>query len=115
MAGRLLPFGLLALASVASLPAIHGLVDPSLDFVARLYALYFGLIAMALAWAAGASLEDRRKGSVALLAALGALNPLLALVPPTRDVLGKGLWWMVAGSALSLAALALLAMRWRSR
>jgi hypothetical protein len=97
-------------ASAVNLPAVYALVDPTLDLVARLYALYLGLLAMGLAWAAGAALEGRRRGSVRAIAGLGVLSPLLALIPPSKDVLGGGLLWMLTCAALALLSLVLLAL-----
>ncbi|GEM_PF-4482027 len=113
MRAKLVPFALLSGAAVANLPVVYTLVRPDLDATARLFALFLGLLSMGLAWAAGASLEDRRRRSVAIVGALGVLSPLLAVAPVARDTLGGGLAWLLVGAALSLAALGMLAARWR--
>jgi hypothetical protein len=114
VAGRLLPFVLLTGAAAATLPVVYALVRPDLAVAARLVALFLGLLAMGLAWAAGASLEDRRRGSVAAVCALGVVAPALAAVPVARDLVAGGMAWLLAGAALALVALALLGRRWRA-
>jgi hypothetical protein len=111
---KLVPFALLSGAAVVNLPVVHSLAQPGLDFGARLVALFLGGLAMGLAWAAGASLEDRRRGSVAAVCALGVLSPLMAAAPVARALVGPTLPWLVACAALALAGLVALRLRWRS-
>lgn len=118
MAGKLVPFALLTGASAAALPVLYGLVAraaPDTGALLRATALALGLLAMGLAWAAGASLQDRRKNSVRFLCASSLLAPALALLPGTRDAFAPlDLAWLSACALLSLVAAAMIQRRWRA-
>lgn len=111
-ASRLVPFALLVGAAIVQLPLVYTLVARA--DVAPPVALAAGLLSMGLAWSAGCSLEDRRKGTVRSIALAGALAPWLAFAPGfpvafaawERALLG-------ACSVLSAAGLVLLWRRWR--
>lgn len=109
---QLVPFLLLVGAAVVQLPLVYALVgrdDPPIPIV-----LSAGLLSMGLAWSAGCSLEDRRKGTVRGIAAAGALGPLLGFMPgfPVAfDAMEQVL--LLACSGLSAAGLVLLLRRWR--
>jgi hypothetical protein len=115
VAAKLVPFALLTGASVVTLPVLYALVRPDLDDIARPTALGLGALSMGLAWAAGVSLEDRRKGSVVLLCALAVLSPLVGVAPPVLSLVGaSGIALLSACAALSLVGLVLLQARWRA-
>ena len=110
-ADRFLPFALLVAASVAFLPLVYALVARA--SAPPPIAMSAGFLSMGLAWSAGCSLADRRKGTVRLIALGGALLPLLALLPGFPVAFAG---WervvLVLCSVLCAAGLALLARRW---
>lgn len=111
-ASLLVPFALLVGAAVVQLPLVYTLV--AREEVPPPVALAVGLLSMGLAWSAGCSLEDRRRGTVRSIAAAGALAPWLAFAPAFPVPLAA---WeralLVACSILSTAGLVLLWRRWR--
>lgn len=66
-------------AAVVQLPVVYGVV--ARGGAGAPLALALGLLSMGLAWSAGCSLEDRRRGTVRALAALGVLAPWLSFAP----------------------------------
>lgn len=107
---RLVTFGLLVGASLVHLPLIHGLVAQ--DGRLAPVALSDGLLSMGLAWSAGCSLENRRRGTVRGIAMAGVGAPLVAMLPffpvsfaPWEHAL------LILGSALSALGLYTLLRR----
>jgi hypothetical protein len=111
-ASRLVPFVLLVGAALVQLPLVYTLV--AREEVSPPVALAVGALSMGLAWSAGCSLEDRRRGTVRGIALAGALAPLLAFAPsfPVRLAAWE-LGLLLACSVLSAAGLVLLWRRWR--
>lgn len=108
----LVTYSLIISGSILDIPVVYQQVrdDESLHALP----LALGLISMGLAWAAGCSLENRRKGTVAALLALGIVQPLLVVIPlpgviltPTSELL-----LVVSAASAGLGAV-LLARRWR--
>lgn len=109
---RLVPFALLVGAAIVQLPLVYTLVERR--DAAPPVALGVGLLSMGLAWSAGCSLEDRRKGTVRAISLAGALAPWLAFVPSFPvDFAPWERLLLAACSLLSAAGLALLWRRWR--
>lgn len=103
-------FGLLVGAATLYLPVVYGIVARGGNGAP--IALGFGLLSMGLAWGAGCSLEDRRRGTVRGLATVGALAPWITFAPlPSVSFppLERGL--MVLASLLAAAALVVLLRR----
>lgn len=110
MRDQVATFVLLVGASLAHLPLVYGLVGED----ARLapVALSDGLLAMGLAWSAGCSLEDRRRGTVRGITMLGIAGPVVALMP--FFPIGFAPWeqaLLILGGALSTLALYVLVRR----
>lgn len=109
---RLVPFALLVGAALVQLPLVYTLVGRGDAPI--LVALSVGLLSMGLAWSAGCSLEDRRKGTVRAIAAAGVLAPLVTFTPGFPiSFAGWEQLLLVACSVLSAAGLGLLVRRWR--
>jgi hypothetical protein len=71
---------------------------------------------MGLAWAGGCSLEWRRRGTVLVLTALGALEAAALLVPYVGDNVGADATpWLIAASGASALARAALMKAQRGR
>ena len=97
---------LLVAASIAMLPLVHAIVAAASSPGPAIFAA--GLLSMALAWAGGCAIEQRRHGSVLAIAAVGVAQALVPLVPQARDLVGSAaLMWPVVAAALSAVALAL--------
>lgn len=102
--------GLLVAASLLLLPLVHRLVAQEATSV---HVLGVGFLSICLGWSAGFFLEGHRVLFGRILAALGVAAGIAPLLP---DVAATGLGWLLfATSALSLAALALLRNRRRTR
>lgn len=98
---------LLVGAGVANLPIVHALL--TLPDATPLLVLPVGLLSMALAWAGGCALQDRRRLSVLAVSAAGAAEVAMPLVPAAREAIGMAaLVWAPLAAALSLAALGVL-------
>lgn len=100
-------FLLLVVACVLLLPVIYHVV--SRDKAGAPLALSLGLLAMGLAWSGGCALENRRRGTVRGIAALGVALPLLALLPAFPEPFAAAERAFLAGAAgASALAVALL-------
>lgn len=77
-------FAVLVAASLLHLPIVHRLVGH--DQAPPPAAITVGLLSMGLAWSAGCSLENRRRGTVRGIAAAGLAVPLLVFL--LGDALG---------------------------
>lgn len=98
---------LLVLAALAHLPLAYVLVKD--ESVGPFVALGVGLLAMALAWSAGKSLEGRRRGTTLSFAAVGAAEFLLGFLPGGLEpTLGALRYLLLLASACCVVAWALL-------
>jgi len=117
VASKLAPFALLTGASVATLPVLYGMaqrLQESPIMAVTFVALGLGLLAMGLAWAAGASLEDRRRGSVRFVGVMALAPFVVAGFPGARVAfVATDYAWLGASALLSIVALVMLSQRWR--
>lgn len=98
---------LLVLAVVLHLPLLYVLV--ATEGLAPPFSLGIGLLAMALAWSAGTSLEGRRRGTALAFSAVGTAEFLLGFLPGgLEEPLGPWRYLLVVTSALCAGAWALL-------
>lgn len=100
-------FGVLVAASLLHLPLVYRLI--ARDDTPPAAAISIGLLSMGLAWSAGCSLENRRRGTIRGIAGAGLAAPLLVLVWGPSFALGFQDQLCAAGSGAACAiALALL-------
>ncbi|HEX2022428.1 MAG TPA: hypothetical protein VHH36_06925 [Candidatus Thermoplasmatota archaeon] len=104
MRAKAMAFGLLVGASVLDLPAVYLVMADDASDPPPVVAL--GLVAMGVAWAGGRALEDKRRGSVALVALCGVAQAPLLLVPQVSSAIGGAWPWVAASSAASALGLA---------
>ena len=90
------------------LPVAYQIVSDSASFeaasLAAALALGIGLVGMGLAWCAGCALEQRRRGSVRVVAVLGIVEGGLAFWPALHLNTGEKAL-LTAAAGLSLIAL----------